>query len=75
MKTSRILSFTPKLQSINDYLITVELNYGTLLNNTDQVGIWKFDSDFCPMKYNEMPFRVLSVGHSKNRLRYFTRSL
>ena len=60
----------PKLQSYyDDYVIVVEADFGSALRNTDQVGFWKFDPEFCPYNYNPFNFKLMSVGHSQVRLR------
>ena len=60
----------PKIGSSynREYLVVVEADFGSALNSTDQVGFWKFDSDFCPDDYNHHSFKVLSAGQSQDEL-------
>ena len=58
----------PKLQSYYDYIVVVEADFGSALNNSGQVGFWKFDSKFCPNNYNPYTFKIMSAGHSQARL-------
>ena len=68
IKSPRIISFMPKLQSYYDYIVVVEADFGSALNNSGQVGFWKFDSKFCPNNYNPYTFKIMSAGHSQARL-------
>ena len=69
IKSPRIISFMPKLQSYNpNYIVVVEADFGSALNNSGQVGFWKFDSKFCPNNYNPFTFKIVSAGHSQARL-------
>ena len=67
-KSPRIISFMPKLQSYYDYIVVVEADFSSALNNSGQVGFWKFDSKFCPNNYNPYTFKIMSAGHSQARL-------
>ena len=66
-KSPRIISFMPKLQSYYDYIVVVEADFGSTLNNSGQVGFWKFDSKFCPNNYDRYTFKIMSAGHSQAR--------
>ena len=62
----------PKVGSSSRYLVVVEADFGFALDSTDQVGIWKLDSEFCPNEYNQNSFNVISVGHSQVELKILT---
>ena len=71
-KSPRMISFMPKIHksynSYYEYIVVVEADFGLALNNSGQVGFWKFDSKFCPNNYNPYTFKIISAGHSQARL-------
>ena len=64
----------PKIGSSynREYLVVIEADFGFALDSTDQVGFWKFDSEYCPNEYNQNSFRLMSVGHSQVELKILT---
>ena len=67
----------PKIGSSynREYLVVIEADFGFALDNTDQVGFWKFNSEYCPNEYNQNSFRLMSVGHSQVKLENFNSSV
>ena len=53
------------MTSSYDFILVIEADYGSALNNVDQVGFLKFDPDFCPKNFVRSDFEFLSVGNSQ----------